>query len=274
MEVVARCLRSAGRRTRVPWQRGQLTAFVEQHHLVWDLVMGVLTVVYVALAFRQDNNTAAENYAIGALAILFLAEFSARCYDASSRLTYLRSHWLDLITAVPVPGIPGLRILRLLRLLRFMKVGMILRRVLMDRGWRDAGLIWPTLVLFWIGSALALWLVEHDAPGANITSFPGAMTAAFMTASTLGFGAHGQQPVTQDGQIIAGLTVFFALGLWGFASSKLTQMWLEGRRSPATDEMRVMREELHLMREQLTAITDTLTHPIHRVDQVGSSDSV
>src|SRR5207253_6271075 len=98
------------------------------------------------------------------------------------------------------------------RLLRFMKVGIILRRWLTGRGWGDASLIWPTLVLFWIVSALALWLVEHDAPNSTIRTFPEAMTTAFLTASTLGFGTRGT-PVTVDGQIISGLTVFFALGL-------------------------------------------------------------
>src|SRR5438270_9756376 len=138
------------RSTRARWQRGHLTAFVERHHLAWDVVSGALTVVYVILAFRQDYNTAPENYAIWGLAILFLSEFGARCYDAPNRVAYLKTHWLDLITAVPVPGIPGLRILRLVRLLRFMKVGIILRRWLTGRGWGDASLIWPTLVLFWI----------------------------------------------------------------------------------------------------------------------------
>src|SRR5438105_10540730 len=185
----------AAQLARAHWQRGRLTAFVERHELAWDLASGSLTVVYVVLAFRQDYATAPENYAVWALALLFLAEFGARCYDAPGRVAYLRGHWLDLVTAIPIPGIPGLRILRLLRLLRFMKVGMILRRRLMARGWSDAGLIWPTLVLFWIASGLALWLVEHDASNTTISTFPDAMTSAFLIASTLGFGAHAH-PVT------------------------------------------------------------------------------
>jgi voltage-gated potassium channel len=208
----------------------------------------------VVLAFRQDYETRAEDIAIGALAVLFLCEFAARCYDALDRRAYLRDHWLDLVTAIPVPGIPGLRILRLLRMLRFVRLGVLLRRHLLARGWNDFSMIWPTLALFWLGSALALWLVEHDAPHATITTFPQAMTVAFLTASTLGFGAHSD-PITVDGQIISGLIVFVALGLWGFASSQLTQMWLQaGKTDHHEPELAGLRSEIEALRREVAIL--------------------
>jgi voltage-gated potassium channel len=244
-----------------PPLRGRLTKFVNRHILAWDLVMGVLTVIYVVLAFSEDAPTGPQAYAVWALAGVFLLEFGARCYDSTDRAQYLRSHWLDLITAVPVPGIPGLRIIRLLRLLRFLKVGVLIRRMLLSRGWDQGGLIWPTLFIFWIASALALWLVEHDAPGTSITTFPEAMTAAFLTAATLGFGKHSL-PVTQDGQIIAALIVFFALGLWGFASSNLTRLWLNAREDEAHREIDLILHELQAIGEQLKHLTvDVLERP-------------
>jgi hypothetical protein len=238
------------------YTRGRLTAFVKRHELAWDLVMGFLTVVYVVLAFQEDSGTG--QYAIWSLAGVFLIEFGSRCFDSPNRLRYLRSHWLDLITAVPVPGIPSLRIIRLLRLLRFLKVGVLIRRILLARGWDQGGLIWPTLFIFWIGSALALWLVEHDAPGSSINSFPDAMTAAFLTAATLGFGRHSL-PITQDGQIIAALIVFFALGLWGFASSNLTRIWLNAENKEVAGASDAIQRELQAINEQLTYLSRALT---------------
>jgi hypothetical protein len=232
-------------------RKGELTHFVRRHELAWDLVMGVLTVVYVVLAFSEDSASGPESYAIWALAVLFLLEFSARCYDSIDRWAYLRSHWLDLITAIPIPGIPGLRVLRLLRLLRLARVGVLVRHRLVAKG-DEFAIIWPTLVLFWVGSALALWLVEHDAPGSNITTFAEAMTAAFLTAATLGFGRHGL-PVTQDGQIVAALIVFFALGLWGFASSSLTRAWLNVRQDSSAAALEDLRREIQGLREQLAS---------------------
>jgi voltage-gated potassium channel len=239
------------------WKRGRFTHFVRRHELTWDLVMGVLTVIYVVLAFREDSAVGADAYAVWGLAVIFLLEFAARCYDSPDRSAYLKSHWLDLITAIPVPGIPGLRIIRLLRLLRFLKVGMLVRRTLLGRGWNETGLIWPTLFLFWIASAIALWLVEHDAPGSSIATFADAMTAAFLTAATLGFARHAL-PVTQDGQIIAALIVFFALGLWGFASGSLTRMWLHAEVDHSYDEMEEIHRDLQGVREQMRRLTEAL----------------
>lgn len=219
--------------------------------------MGILTIGYVALAFSEDSPVGPQAYAVWGLSIVFLIEFSARCFDSLNRRTYLRSHWLDLVTAVPVPGIPGLRLVRLLRLLRFAKIGVLLRRSLIGRGWGDTGLIWPTLVLFWIGSALALWLVEHDAAGSTIITFPDALTAAFLTAATLGFGRH-ILPVTQDGQIIAALIVFFALGLWGFASSNLTRMWLHAQQEQPSAQLDGLSRDVQAVREELDRLAAVL----------------
>lgn len=239
------------------WQRGRLTQFVAAHILAWDVAMGTLTVVYVMLAFTEDSAFGPQEYAIWGLAVVFLVEFGARFYDSPDRTHYLQTHWLDLITAVPIPGIPGLRLLRLLRLLRFVRVGILLRRGLLQQGWGQAGLIWPTLALFWLGSALALWLVEHDASGSSITTFPEAMTSAFLTAATLGFGRHGL-PVTLDGQIISAAIVFFALGLWGFASSNLTRMWLRSQDHSPSAEMEALRQDLLATSRQLKRLTDAL----------------
>ena len=241
-----------------PLRRGALSRFVGRHEFAWDIAMGVLTVVYVALAFSEENVRSVQGYAVWGLSLIFLAEFCARCYDSTNRLGYLRSHWLDLVTAIPVPGIPGLRLIRLLRLLRFAKIGVLVRRRLIHRGWGETGLIWPTLVLFWIGSAIALWLVEHDAAGSTIATFPDAMTAAFLTAATLGFGRRGL-PVTQDGQIIAAIIVFFALGLWGFASSNLTRLWLNAQQEFRNPELEALGRDLRQAVEELERLTNKLS---------------
>jgi hypothetical protein len=138
-----------------------------------------------------------------------------------------------------------------------LKVGIVIRRILLSRGWDQAGLIWPTLFIFWIGSAFALWLVENDVPGSSISTFPDAMTAAFLTAATLGFGKHWV-PVTQDGQIISAVIVFFALGLWGFASSNLTRLWLNAKEDRAGGEIESIRGELQAIGAQLTYLCEAL----------------
>jgi hypothetical protein len=99
--------------------------------------------------------------------------------------------------------------------------------------------------------------VEHDAPSSSINTFPEAMTAAFLTAATLGFGRQSL-PVTQDGQIIAAVIVFFALGLWGFASSNLTRMWLHAKDDELSSEIEYLHQELNAISEQLRNLADGL----------------
>jgi len=89
------------------WRRGSLTVFIQRHEFAWDLVIRVLTVPYVILAFREDSATGPASYTIVGLATIFLLEFGARCYDSSDRGKYFRTHWLDLITAIPIPDIPA-----------------------------------------------------------------------------------------------------------------------------------------------------------------------
>jgi hypothetical protein len=58
---------------------------------------------------------------------------------------------------------------------------------------------------------------------------------------------------------LAGLIVFVALGLWGFASSRLTYLWLHGANTQTDDELVDLRGELRSVREQLSDIASSLT---------------
>ena len=57
-----------------PWTRGRLTAFVKLHSLAWELGCAALTVVYVVLAFQQDQGT----YGVVSIAVLAIAGISLR----------------------------------------------------------------------------------------------------------------------------------------------------------------------------------------------------
>ncbi len=104
------------------WTGGGVTAFVRRYGLAWELGMACLTVVYVVLAFFQDQGASGLISAgVLALAAIFLAEFSLRLYDSESRVGYCQKHWLDIITCIPVVG--PFRALRLLRLLAFVRLG-------------------------------------------------------------------------------------------------------------------------------------------------------
>ncbi len=212
-------------------KRGTITRFVEQHYLPWEIAMGGLTAVYVVVAFVEDELVPGFNLSTGvvlSIALVFLIEFSVRFLDSPSRLHYLRGHWLDLVTCIPLIG--ALRVLRFVRLLRFVRIASVTRAFLVGRevggdgrGARAGWLLAPTLLIFWTASAYGFWLVEHGT-NPDVKNFGDALYLSFLTATTLGYGAL--RPLTPEGRIIAGLVIFAAIGLVGFASAQLTAMWL------------------------------------------------
>jgi voltage-gated potassium channel len=231
--------------------RGRLTAFVARHQVAWELAMAALTVVYVVLTLLDDQAVRGlpETLAV-VLSAVFLLEFGARCWDAPSRLRYLRDHWIDLVTCIPAVG--PLRALRLIRLLGLIRLAVRIRALDLARGRTSQTMgVWmlaPTLVLLWFGAAEGFWLTEHGRNPA-VGTFSDALYLALMTATTVGYG--DVRPITPEGRLLAGVLVFIGLGLLGLASSRLALFWL--RSEPET--VHLEREVRQLRREvaRLTA---------------------
>ena len=235
--------------------RGRLTAFVENHHTRWEVSMAILAAGYLAVGFLEDEGRSVPPFLLGAFAVVFLIEFAARCWDSSSRRGYLRGHWLDLVSCIPlVGGLRSVRILRLLRLGAALRIFSVAEHETESHN-RDRQSMWfigPVLVLVWLGSASAYWTLEH---GRNPTlhNFGDALYWAMITATTVGYG--DVTPVTPEGRIVAGMLIFVGIGLVGFASAQLTQRVL---RSGAPDGNAIM-IRIDRLEEQLTRIEEHLS---------------
>jgi len=224
------------------WRRGRLTAFVERHATAWELTMAALTIAYVVLAFLQDQGyEGLVRAGVFALAVIFVVEFSTRCYDSQSRLGYFKRHWIDIVTCIPVAG--QLRALRLLRLLAFLRLGAALRAfgvgLAASERIRGGSMLWivgPTLLVVWIGAAYGYYELEGGV-NPKIQSFTDALFFALVTASTVGYG--DVTPVTPAGKVLTGILIFVGIGLLGFASAQLTTKLL-----PQRSEMDEIRTEL------------------------------
>jgi voltage-gated potassium channel len=233
--------------------RGRLTAFVARHQVGWELAMALLTVVYAALTLLDDASVRGlPEFLAVVLSLVFLAEFSARCWDAPSRLAYLREHWLDLVTCIPAVG--PLRALRLVRLLGLVRLAVRIRALGLARGQTAAPLgAWmlaPTLVLVWFSAAEGFWLTEHGR-NAAINTFGDALYLALMTATTVGYG--DVRPVTPDGKLVAGALVFVGLGLLGLASSRLAVVWFRAER-----ETIHLEREVQELRKEVTRLAESM----------------
>ena len=252
-------------------KRGTITRFVEEHEVPWEIGMGALTAVYVVIAFMEDELVPGFNTMTGVvlvIALAFLIEFSVRFLDSPSRLHYLRGHWLDLVTCIPLIG--ALRVLRFARLLRFVRIASVTRAFLVGREAgtdgrraRSGWLLGPTLLIFWAASAYGFWLVEHGA-NPNVRNFGDALYLSFLTATTLGYGEV--RPLTSEGRIIAGLVIFAAIGLVGFASAQLTAMWLG-----QDEDVSALKRRLFSVQKELAAQHNMLEQVLHHV-QHGQGD--
>jgi voltage-gated potassium channel len=195
-------------------RRGQISAFIERHNTAWELLMAALAVVYLGVAFSIDEGHGLPTLVIGGLATIFLAEFGIRIWDAPSRRLYLRGHWLDLVSCIPLVG--GLRSLRMLRLLRLgaaMRIFSLAEHEAEARERHDSWwFLGPLLALVWIGAAGAYWSLEQGV-NPNLHNFGDALYWSFITATTVGYGDI--TPTTPEGRILAGVLIFIGIGLVG-----------------------------------------------------------
>lgn len=183
-------------------QRGQVSSFIEQHNTAWELSMAALAAVYLGVGFSIDEGHGVPTFIIGSLAVIFLAEFGIRLWDAPSRRLYLRGHWLDLVSCIPLVG--GLRALRILRLLRLGAAVRIFSLAEHEASARDRHDSWwflgPILVVVWLGASGGYWSLEHGV-NPSLHTFGDALYWSFITATTVGYGDI--TPTTPEGRILA-----------------------------------------------------------------------
>ena len=84
--------------------RDRINAFVARHEIAWELGMGFLAIVYVAIGFALDDPSRSDEQGLLAiettLTVIFVAEFATRFGAARNRPAYLKGHWVDLLALI------------------------------------------------------------------------------------------------------------------------------------------------------------------------------
>jgi voltage-gated potassium channel len=242
------------------WTQGQITAFVARHRLAWEIATAGLTLAYVVLAFLQDQGSYGPvTIGVEVLAAAFILEFGLRLYDSPSRKSYLKSHWLDIVTCLPAVG--PFRLIRLVRLVGFVRLGATARAygvgaAASERLPGGVG-IWvlvPILITVWLAASYGYYELEGGA-NHNVKTFGDALFYTFITASTVGYGTVS--PVTPEGKVLTGALIFLSIGLLGFASAQLTAKLLPQKDSVADLKATVDRQSQLL--QEISARLDSLT---------------
>jgi hypothetical protein len=220
---------------------GQLEDFIERHPKPWELTFGFLSVAYVALVIGGDDlGLPVPRWVLYGFSAIFLTEFSLRLWTSRQPLDYLRGHWIDAVTALPLPG--DFRAFRVLRLLR---LGWLFRLV---TGWigtvtgtsrNGIPFIASIVVVFVAIGTYGFWVIED-------TSIGDAAYTTVLSTLTLGLASRS---ASAGGQIWAGLLVFMALGLSTYVSGRVTN-WMLGERG--TDA--VVREQADVLRSEISEL--------------------
>jgi len=205
--------------------RERYNAFIARHDIAWELSMGALAIVFVALGFLIDEASAGAKPGLEllelAITAVFVAEFASRFLAAHDRRQYLRGHWIDLVALIP--PIRAARVLRLLRLLRLVRAfAGVYRAALHIQGLaRHRGFAW--LVVAWLAvmviCSIALYAAEHGINKAIDSPFD-ALWWGVVTLSTVGYG--DVYPITPEGRLAAMVLMLLGIGLFSAMTATAT----------------------------------------------------
>ena len=177
--------------------------------------------------------------------VFFLSEFVFGYVCADDKRWFMKTHWIDLVTAIPIPpAAEGSRFIRfgrtfrfarLLRVLRLLKVVRLLRTFvflsktlrylqdLMDLKTMQRSLTLVCLVI--ITGGVTITLVEPDPTATGIETLGHGMWWSFSTVVTGGF-ADLYNPMSLAGQILTGLLVLSGMILVGVFTATLTTLYM------------------------------------------------
>jgi len=249
----------------------------------YDLVIGILAIfsliILIPLIFGNlsPSDAAVLNTLENGLCIIFLFDFFRSLRLAPKKWAYFLKGggWLDLLGSIPFGAFAIFRVARLFRVVRLLRkvTGGELRRIITRRLAQSTLLF--TLVIALILIFTISWIVlqaEQIAANANIKTYHEAVWWAFVTITTVGYGDY--YPVTNVGQWMAIILMFFGLGIIGVLSSYLASTFIslqrrrkEGRdgeneqdedEGNDEDETTNLEAELATIKEEMAAIKQLL----------------
>jgi voltage-gated potassium channel len=229
--------------------RHERESLLEQIDAALDGVMVLLSVAWIGLLvveFAGDGLPASLEAAVWAIWAIFVADFLLEFTIAPVKTTYLKTHWLTVVSLV----LPAFRVLRIASALRAARAARIVRSVgllrlltSINRGLaslrataarRGVGyVIAATALVMVVGAAGMAFFESPDAlpTGEGLADYGDAF---WWTAYAMTTGAP-TEPVTGEGRVLGWLLSLYGLGVFGYLTATLASHFIDrdrGVRAP------------------------------------------
>ena len=208
--------------------------------------------------------------------VFFLWEFSIQYRCADDKKWFLKTHWIDLLTAIPIPPAEGSRFIRLGRTFRFVRLLRVLRLFRVVRALKTVFILSKTLrylhdlmdlktmqrtiaiVSFVIVTGgVLITLVEPTPSPHGIQTLSESLWWSFSTVVTGGY-ADLYNPQNFGGQLLTAILVISGMILVGVFTATLTTVYMGEDNSEIEKQQAAMRKQLETLQTELSEIKSTL----------------
>ena len=216
------------------------------------VVLGFMTWELFYLQGSEHADTRLNIFYLDAgCCVIFLTEFFLRYRFAEDRRWYVRNHWIDFVTSIPIPAVSELRYGRSVRLLRLIRALRVLRAFrIIFFFWRGMDHLSSVvnvklmkksmkgICVIMILGAFIIQLGEGE-NDASVGSFAESMWWSFTTVVTGGF-ADIYNPTTTGGRFLTVLLIISGMIIVGVFTATLTSLYVE----EGTEELQMMQKTL------------------------------
>ena len=223
--------------------------------IVLSLIIVVLGFMTWELFYLQGSEHADTRlnifYLDAGCCVIFLTEFFLRYRFAEDRKWYVRNHWIDFVTSIPIPAVSELRYGRSVRLLRLIRALRVLRAFrIIFFFWRGMDHLSSVvnvklmkksmkgICVIMILGAVIIQLGEGE-NDASVGSFAESIWWSFTTVVTGGF-ADIYNPTTTGGRFLTVLLIISGMIIVGVFTATLTSLYVE----EGTEELQMMQKTL------------------------------
>jgi len=243
------------------------------------LTLLVLSLMFIDLSVppREDWLNPWNIFFVDSLCcVFFLWEFSIQYRCADDKKWFLKTHWIDLLTAIPIPPAEGSRFIRLGRTFRFVRLLRVLRLFRVVRALKTVFILSKTLrylhdlmdlktmqrtiaiVSFVIVTGgVLITLVEPTPSPHGIQTLSESLWWSFSTVVTGGY-ADLYNPQNFGGQLLTAILVISGMILVGVFTATLTTVYMGEDNSEIEKQQAAMRKQLETLQTELSEIKSTL----------------